>query len=355
MNEGVNLQGASVIVHLDLPTTLRVAEQRVGRVDRMDSRHDTIEAWWPSDGPAFATRANEKLARRVEESESLLGGNLTVPDLRRDRPDEEIVRVETQIEEFETADLADWDGIRDALEPVHRLVEGDTALLNPDTYEHYRTVHARVMSYVTPLRSTHPWAFLSVRATAHGAPRWMLVEPGRDPRCEVDIGRISDRLRQLLADDPRARALDPIVMEWLDRALSEAARAEHRMLPRRMLRALHQMGEVVSVWAEDASKRAEWELSERWSRIASVATPTGDEFEPDLYAVAERWLTLVVPLLEEHREQHRRARYTLLKDITAGLRSKPFNIDEVEAHFSGVPVAAPLAERVSACIIGVPE
>lgn len=34
MNEGINLQGASAIVHLDLPTTLRVAEQRVGRVRR---------------------------------------------------------------------------------------------------------------------------------------------------------------------------------------------------------------------------------------------------------------------------------------------------------------------------------
>jgi len=30
-------------VHLDLPTTLRVVEQRVGRVDRMNSLHDVIE------------------------------------------------------------------------------------------------------------------------------------------------------------------------------------------------------------------------------------------------------------------------------------------------------------------------
>ena len=58
MNEGLNLQGASAIVHLDLPTTLRVAEQRVGRVDRMDSPHDSIEALWPRDGEADATRSN---------------------------------------------------------------------------------------------------------------------------------------------------------------------------------------------------------------------------------------------------------------------------------------------------------
>ena len=80
MNEGLNLQGASCIVHLDLPTTLRVAEQRVGRVDRMDSPHAEIEAWWPQDGPAFADRAYEKLIRRARESEDLLGSNLTLPN-----------------------------------------------------------------------------------------------------------------------------------------------------------------------------------------------------------------------------------------------------------------------------------
>ena len=76
MNDGLNLQGASAIVHLHLPTTLRVAQQRVGRVDRMDSRYDTIEAWWPGDGEAFATRANQLLAERAAESNSLLGSNL---------------------------------------------------------------------------------------------------------------------------------------------------------------------------------------------------------------------------------------------------------------------------------------
>src|SRR5215210_1679480 len=79
MNEGLNLQGASAIVHLDLPTTLRVAEQRVGRVDRMDSPHDRIEAWWPDDGPAFTTAANDLLAERTAASDALLGANLSIP------------------------------------------------------------------------------------------------------------------------------------------------------------------------------------------------------------------------------------------------------------------------------------
>ena len=82
MNEGLNLQGASAIVHLDLPTTLRVAEQRVGRVDRMDSPHEVIEAWWPNDGPAFATRADEVLVQRAAESEQLLGPTSRSPSGR---------------------------------------------------------------------------------------------------------------------------------------------------------------------------------------------------------------------------------------------------------------------------------
>jgi superfamily II DNA/RNA helicase len=43
MSEGVNLQRASAMLHLDMPSVVRYAEQRVGRIDRMDSPHDQIE------------------------------------------------------------------------------------------------------------------------------------------------------------------------------------------------------------------------------------------------------------------------------------------------------------------------
>src|SRR4051795_733420 len=124
MNEGLNLQGASAIVHLDLPTTLRVAEQRVGRVDRMDSPHDAIAAWWPHDGDAFATRANELLAARTAESSALLGSNLILPDLGNDQ---RIVTVEEHIALTERVDSETWDGIHDAFDPVRHLIAGSDA------------------------------------------------------------------------------------------------------------------------------------------------------------------------------------------------------------------------------------
>lgn len=45
MSEGVNLQGASVIVHLDEPWTPTAVEQRTGRAARMGSPHDEVHEY----------------------------------------------------------------------------------------------------------------------------------------------------------------------------------------------------------------------------------------------------------------------------------------------------------------------
>ncbi|MFN2563733.1 MAG: helicase-related protein [Gemmatimonadaceae bacterium] len=45
LSEGVNLQDASVVVHLDLPWNPARLEQRVGRVSRLGSRHATVSVY----------------------------------------------------------------------------------------------------------------------------------------------------------------------------------------------------------------------------------------------------------------------------------------------------------------------
>ena len=160
---------------LDLPTTLRVAEQRVGRVDRMDSPHDTVEVWWPQDGPSFATRAYEKLVRRARERGELLGSNLTIPDFDQQGEDS-IITAADQIDELTKAQGDPWDGIQDALEPIRQLASGPGAIIPADVYDHYRVETSRVLARVAPLRSRHPWAFFSVAAAGHGAPRWLIVD-----------------------------------------------------------------------------------------------------------------------------------------------------------------------------------
>jgi hypothetical protein len=352
MNEGLNLQGASAIVHLDLPTTLRVAEQRVGRVDRMDSPHDAIEAWWPRDGQAFATRANELLAERAAESNALLGSNLPMPDLSL-RPDA-VVDLDERIAQLESPEAETWDGIRDALDPIRRLVTGGSALISQSVYDAYRHTPHRVVARVSPVHSTTPWAFFAVAGTAHGAPRWILLE-GHPAIATLDIESISDRLRVHLAEDPPSRAFDEHADLWLNEFLTAASSVERQLLPRRMQRALVQMGHSTAQWARVADSLGDSNVADHWRAIARFATPDDVDAAPDPYLVAQRWLELVAPALERERAARRRSRYLVLSDIDKRLISEPLDVSEVEKAMSGLPVAAPLERRVSACILGVPD
>jgi superfamily II DNA or RNA helicase len=65
LSEGVNLQDASVIVHLDLPWTPARIAQRVGRVARMNSEHDEVHEY--SFAPHAMSERVVALERRLRE------------------------------------------------------------------------------------------------------------------------------------------------------------------------------------------------------------------------------------------------------------------------------------------------
>jgi hypothetical protein len=80
--------------------------------------------------------------------------------------------------------------------------------------------------------------------------------------------------------------------------------------------------------------------------------PRAREEGPDPFAVAEAWLDLVAPVVEDHRANKRRRRYVLLDDVTPQLEQRPFQQGDVENAFAEIPVARPFSSRVSACIMG---
>ena len=346
MNEGLNLQGASAIVHLDLPTTLRIAEQRVGRVDRMDSPHEVIEAWWPNDGPAFATRAGEVLAQRAAESAQLLGSNLQVPF---GPAGGDVIDVRDRIAEAEAPGAEEWDGIRDALEPVRSLVSGERALVSPGVYDELRADgRTRVLSVV---RANTPWAFLAVASTADGPPRWLFLD-GAQHAPVVALEDIADRLRARLADDPPSVGLEAALAP-LNRALDAAALAEHMLLPRRLQRALQQLERVTTAYAVAAQGRRDEATATRWRKIARLAEQRVTERRPDPYAVAERWIALVRPHVDAERARRRHQQFILLRDVDQRLVDDPIDPTSVEAALADLTAVPPLDERVVACIIGV--
>ena len=81
--QSINLPAASAVVHLDFPTVPRLAEQRVGRVDRLDSPHAEVSVYYPDDHADFALRADEKFFERHHLVAELLGANIPLPELTR--------------------------------------------------------------------------------------------------------------------------------------------------------------------------------------------------------------------------------------------------------------------------------
>jgi hypothetical protein len=352
LNEGLNLQGAAALVHLDLPTTLRAAEQRVGRVDRMDSPHDQITVWWPEDGKAFATREIELLLSRRHASESLLGSNLPMPTFT-DHEESIIIPVQQHISDLDRSDLT-WDGISDALDPVRSLIHGADALIPPAVYAEHRYTRHRVMARVAPVAAGKPWAFLALAGTKHGAPRWLALE-GTPPQATVGVEAVTERLRIHLQNDPPNVAFDENCEQWLDHFLAAAAREETLLLPHRMQRALEQMARTTLTWSRLAFSRAEYDDADQWRRLSKIARPDhADEERPDPYLAGEAWWDLVRPLFADIRlTRRRRRRYIRLRDLDQYLQAHPLDPSTVYNALRRVPTIEPVDKRISAAIIGI--
>ena len=82
LSEGVNLQDASVVVHLDLPWTPARLEQRIGRIARLGSRHETVAsyAFKPPATSETIIRVEEILERKLQAAGVVTG---TLPSFRR--------------------------------------------------------------------------------------------------------------------------------------------------------------------------------------------------------------------------------------------------------------------------------
>lgn len=81
LSEGVNLQDASVVVHLDLPWTAATLEQRVGRVARMGSRHREVVVYSiePPAPSRDIVRAEAIIRRKAALTEVSLGASRIPP------------------------------------------------------------------------------------------------------------------------------------------------------------------------------------------------------------------------------------------------------------------------------------
>ncbi|MGY6588385.1 MAG: SNF2-related protein [Wenzhouxiangella sp.] len=352
VSEGVNLQRARVVMHLDMPSVVRIAEQRVGRVDRLDSPHQRIEAWWPQDNPSFALQTDERFIERYETVDNLLGSNMPLPEeVRANSP---VVTAEDAIRDFETQ-AGQWDGIEDAFGPVRTLIEGENALVEPEHVQAWRETEQRpVKSRVSLVASAKPWAFFCTTDTS-GIPRWILLEHP-DARPISDLETIARFLEQQLSPD--TEDLDQVsrgAEQTMNSFIEKLSRAERDLLSRRKQRALEEMQSVLEIWLQQASQRRDQDsVDVLFPLIGMLKEPTS-EHQPDWEEVAARWLDLIRPVWYQRLAEGGRNKPLLLKDIRNDViddqdRLLPRVIEEFTGRF---PAQRPIDERIIACIVGV--
>ncbi|MDZ7787774.1 MAG: SNF2-related protein [Halofilum sp. (in: g-proteobacteria)] len=354
MAEGINLQRASALVHLDLPSVVRIAEQRAGRVDRMDSPHDAIEIGWPRDAPEFALTSDDRLVERFDAVESLLGSNFPLPDAlfgesgRTVDPDE-------LIEEYESGRGERWDGIEDAFAPVRELVDGESALLDGATYRAARGERTGARAVISAVPAATPWAFFCLAGSAEHAPRWILLARDRDGPTS-DLGEIATELRTRLAAVEDGTPIDATASAALEQWSTRLAHAERSLLPRRMQRALQEMESVLDHWIHAAGARRDRQRLDGYRDLQHLLQAHTSGQMPDWEEIAGRWLELIRPLWYEQLNTTRRRRPLLLRDIRREVIAHEPTLGPrlIEAfHRDPVGIQATPDERITAAIVGV--
>ena len=344
--EGVNLQQASALVHLDMPSVVRIAEQRVGRVDRMDSPWEVIESWWPRDAPEFALVADERLGARLELVGDLLGANVQLPTAP-----EQIVQPEVVIQELQRQESIQVNLLDDAFAPVRAFLEGPGQLISAETYLKLRRSEAKIVSAVATVRAARAWGFFAVQGSLRNAPRWVFVE-GASGRVSAAIDQVAESLRASLAGCEDIE-LDQRAEKVLQGLVDQLENGAGLLLPRRKQRALAQLKSVLESYEQEAIERAEGDRLRVVQELRAMASDSAidhdDLAEAWFAAIRSRWRELLAA-----QTKKRRRRALRLDNLTVELQRNPLSKDVLDRLREKVKFATPLAERIVAAIIGVP-
>ena len=359
-SQSINLPAASAVVHLDFPTVPRLAEQRVGRVDRLDSPHSEVHVYYPDDHEDFALRADEKFFDRHDLVAELLGANIPLPELTRRLKVEQtkVIRVEDIAEEPEAGETpaGALDDLSDALAPVRALVEGEGRLVPPEIYRTVRVSTAHVMSSVSVVESPREFGFFAVAGAEFGSPLWTFVDEANSVP-ETDLDTITCRLRELLGSSCHDREFDETAQRVLKRMLDRLIGGEVSTYPPIIQHALHELRRVLLGY-QKKTKAAETERRQVLTRILEISSAgsraVSRQDTINLRAVAEWWLEVIQPYRLEALKARRKRKPLRLSDLRKPLRDKALETDVLKGLFERDLGVKPLEQRTVATIIGVP-
>jgi superfamily II DNA or RNA helicase len=344
MNEGINLQGANVVIHLTLPTTIRQVEQRIGRIDRMNTLHDDIEVYYPKRDPVSA-QMRDLLQSRHELVSSLIGSNIEPPEgwteIGFDENDDSgnLSDVDDIRSLLQHVNLNDH-GIRDAFHEVQQLV-GKEGLITEHLHARMENVEAKIVCSVTVLKSKKPWAMFCYETRTGNSSSWCLVDGNRvgvsDTKgIQTNLGEIVHFLRSELPAEPMKLTRNST--KQLELYLSEVQRKEYYTLPKGQRNLIDFLHQSVKSWSKKST-------SPNLQRLCEATHPS-KVYEFDTSRLLSAWNQLLRDYLTRI-DHSMNARDFVLANI-------PID-EELQILYDSLVRSKQFDSRVQAVILGIPE
>jgi len=353
MSEGINLQSAKAIVLLDMPSVLRIIEQRIGRLDRMDSEHSEIFIYWPNDSDAFALKGDKRMVEILLMTDNLIGNNVDIPRAIYEKYLKTGLTTQNLINAYQ--DYADnnyeWEGVKDSTQYLYSLIEGDDSLIDEKLYREFKDVEATVKTAVSFVESSKTWSFFAFRGNVSRSPKWLFIDDRDQPF--TDFAEITSKLKIYLSED------SVIQRKWkevdteleMKKLMRKLRKQEKNLLPWKKRRALDVGYGILIQFVEKS--RVKPELKMKAQKLLELFDPDIEsEDYIDFDHFADLWLSILVPCLDELKKTRIRKRKVFtLKDLKLSnvkIGEKQLNWLLANCQYSNT-----LDEMISACIIGV--
>ncbi|WP_167343094.1 SNF2-related protein [Nonlabens sp. SY33080] len=353
MSEGVDLQKASAVTLLDLPSVIRIVEQRFGRIDRMDTMHDFIEMYWPDDSQEFSLQGDKRLMELNDLVNDTIGSNFDVPDDLRFKHFVKTENIKDVIQEFIEYQEKDnsWEDIKNSFKPILDLKDESKGLISELDYQQFIDVTSSVKTGVCFLESDVEWCFIALRATKTKSSKWFYIKQEGSEAIITDYSSICDNLRHHLTQKP-------IRCEWnngyLVKYLSILEANELELLSPKKKRAIQVAEHILK------KKNAKRTISHEEKKLSSKILKSyfGKRNLLDIELFARAWIKILQPFLENKRGRNKSTREVFnLNALKTDYEINKIDLDYeyIEDLLEKVPSYEKLEYKIASCIVGVPK
>jgi superfamily II DNA or RNA helicase len=348
MSESVDLQKASCVFLLDTPSVLRIVEQRIGRADRMDSMHKSIDIYWAYDSEEYSLKGDERLIETNHVVELIYGSNFKVPEILKGRRFTKTENVETLIEEYkEFVDKDEsWTGVEDRFQCIRNLKEGPDALISDEVYQQYANVASEVKAKVSFISGSGNWCFISLRGDNKKSPHWYFID--QEDQIVSDMIKITNLLRNNISKEA-------VRLKWdaatLNRYVTLFKKKERELLPAKKRRALEVADYILRLRKQQ--KMLGTELAYAITIMQHLLNGKSDEIV-DYDRLADEWIIILQPYLDTKRENKKNKKSEInLNGLKREHQKIALSADQLFQMAEQSIIAEAIDKRIASCIIAI--